>query len=303
MKRIFGAAVLVFAALFLYGRFVDGWARAMVVARPGPGGGERPEEAEAWTLTGRGVSLAAWVFRPRRAAGTSEVDWVLVLHGIGDGKRSMVGLARRFAARGVGAVVLDLRGHGGSSGDALGFGALEVEDLRCALDDLRRRGIATGRLGVYGPSYGGGVAMRFAAADERVDRVFAVAAFATLPDLSYTFLRGRHGDWVELLPRFVFQDVSDAAGRLAGFEGPVLRRPPALKAFRGLALLVHSREDEVVPYAHARALADECTEGVCRVVTLEGYDHLQSLSNSELRRLIDAFFFGVPDHTHGSLVE
>lgn len=104
---------------------------------------------------------------------------ILVLHGIRDRKTNMLGVGRLLSQNGFRAILIDLRGHGDSSGDRLTCGIVEARDLSQVVDELSRRGLLSGALGVYGPSYGGAVAIQLAALDPRVRAVAAVSTFSS----------------------------------------------------------------------------------------------------------------------------
>jgi hypothetical protein len=70
---------------------------------------------------------------------------VFVLHGIRDEKESMRGWGRMLADAGFRAVLLDLRGHGRSTGDWLSYGVVESRDLARALDSMEAQGLASSR--------------------------------------------------------------------------------------------------------------------------------------------------------------
>ena len=75
-----------------------------------------------------------------------------------DSRLSMIGTARALSERGYRAVLVDLRGHGRSTGEWLTFGPLEGRDLQrspthCAIA-VSSRGYR-----VYGPSFGGAAAL------------------------------------------------------------------------------------------------------------------------------------------------
>ena len=93
-------------------------------------------------------------------------------------------LATRLAAEGIGALALDLRGHGesqGSFGDSL---APMVADVKAARRFLEGRSDVSGRIGLLGASLGANLAA-LAAADDP-----AVACLALLsPSLDYRGLR------------------------------------------------------------------------------------------------------------------
>ena len=65
---------------------------------------------------------------------------VLLLHGYLQNRNFIVPWAVRLAQSGFRCVVLDLRGHGASTGDHISFGAFESRDISQVLDDLGRRG-------------------------------------------------------------------------------------------------------------------------------------------------------------------
>lgn len=111
-----------------------------------------------------GPSLAAlaWASAP----GT---PGVLVVPGLGSRKENHADFAAAVAARGMGALALDLRGHGGSGG-VLDAGVMD--DLLAGLDALAARG--HGPLGVRGTSMGGLLALHAAARDARVRAVVAL---------------------------------------------------------------------------------------------------------------------------------
>jgi alpha-beta hydrolase superfamily lysophospholipase len=94
---------------------------------------------------------------------------VLVVPGLGSRKENHADFAAAVAARGMGALALDLRGHGGSGGV---LDADVMDDLIAGLDSLAARGHAP--LGVRGTSMGGLLALHAAARDARVRAVVAL---------------------------------------------------------------------------------------------------------------------------------
>ncbi len=109
------------------------------------------------------ASLSLLLVDPPAPRGT-----VFVLHGIRDRKDSMLGWGRGLAQAGYRAVLVDARGHGRSSGDFLTYGVVESRDLSQVLDALEAQGLAAGRVGVMGVSYGASTAIEWAGAEPRV---------------------------------------------------------------------------------------------------------------------------------------
>jgi uncharacterized protein len=101
-----------------------------------------------------------------------------VLHGSGSSKASVLDQGAVLARHGYGVLLLDARGHGGSSGYAMDFGWFGEADVSGAVDYLMRRpDVVPTRVGVLGESMGGEEAIGVLGADPRL-RV-AVAEGAT----------------------------------------------------------------------------------------------------------------------------
>lgn len=102
-------------------------------------------------------------------SGNAEQPTVILLHGNGGTRRSMLPMAEWLESRGCGVLLVTLRAHGDSTGDYndLGYGARH--DVIAAVNWLKQRE-TTGRIVIWGESLGGAAAT-FAAKDvgERVD--------------------------------------------------------------------------------------------------------------------------------------
>ena len=253
---------------------------------------EIPPDVDAHLRARNGdVELDVWVMEPEGDKPEGSVDWVLVLHGISDHKASMGGLGRRFATRGTGAILADLRGHGRSSEVPLTYGVEERHDLSAVLDAVAAAGYELGEVGIYGPSYSGAIAIQAASVDPRFTRVVTVACFAEAERiLSHRFAEG--------LDRFAFLVPPDwrhvmvhATGEAGGFDAFAASPLDTIARAEGRFLLVHSRADEIVAYGHATDLAEACGDH-CELLTLEGMTHLESLSNQPLREALHLFMTG-----------
>ena len=88
----------------------------------------------------------------------------MVVHGLGDSLESYLEHARPLRERGHSVLLVDLRGHGGSEGSYTTLGGRERADVRAAMDELRRRGLAGHGIVLMGHSMGS-VAVLLAAAE------------------------------------------------------------------------------------------------------------------------------------------
>ncbi len=103
---------------------------------------------------------------------------VLLLHGYGLAQFSMAPWALRLAEEGWRCVLVDLRGHGKSTGKRIYFGTRETNDLSQLLDQLARDGHLVGPVAAVGESYGASLALRWKGVEPRVGAVVAIAPYA-----------------------------------------------------------------------------------------------------------------------------
>jgi len=192
--------------------------------------------------TDDGLRLAAWL-APRPGAPA-----VVLLHGYPADRADMLpiaaGLASRFTV-----FLLDQRYFGRSEGRLTTLGFKERRDLGRALDFLATRGV--GAVGVFGFSLGGAVALLAAAEDPRIRAVAAYAPFADLRLLGHELYA-----WLGPL-KYPLVGMTRVWSRL--FVGDDITRPAPVEAAATLTvpvLLVASREDEQIPFAHAERLRE-----------------------------------------------
>jgi dienelactone hydrolase len=135
--------------------------------------------------TDDGVTITAtWyepAFRPAPA--------VILVHMLGRSRRDWDSFASRLASAGIGALAIDLRGHGdstyyGGSTNESGYSSM-IKDVAAAARYLATRSdVRRSRIGIAGASIGANLAVLHAAADP------AIASLALLsPSLDYRGLR------------------------------------------------------------------------------------------------------------------
>ncbi len=176
--------------------------------------------------TADGIRLHGWfVPRPRPRA------TVLFFHGNAGNISHRLDSIALFAELGLATFILDYRGYGRSEGSPSEAGT--YRDAEAAWRHLTaERGLAPEEIVVFGRSLGGAVAA-WLAARHPPRALILESTFTSVPDLAeelYPFLPAR------LLSRFRY----DTRAELARVRCPVL--------------VVHSRDDEIVPFRHATAL-------------------------------------------------
>jgi pimeloyl-ACP methyl ester carboxylesterase len=277
-----GLVVAVIALLFAAHAWRATWLPGAIARAPNAGrtvaqlGSDPPPATQVADVTARelrvevgppAASIALWILE-RRAA--QPRGTVLLLHGIRDTKRSLLGVAEALAEAGFRAVLVDLRGHGHSTGDWLSYGPREGADLQQVLDALAQRGELALPVGAYGASYGGAAALQLAQRDPRVRAVVTVATFTRMNEIVPLYAS-------RLLPAWFVSraDVEAAlvrAGELGEFRPEEADSVAAIGRTSAAVLLLHGRADDNVPVEHSEAL-HAAAPSHSRLLRIDGRDH------------------------------
>ncbi len=189
-----------------------------------------------------------------------------------------------YHGAGYSVLLLDLRAQGESGGARRTLGYREVRDVRGALAWLRRQGYALDQVVLHGWSMGGATALR-AAPGAGVAAVVEEAGYADLPRL----LKGEIPDFV----RFgrLLRPAILLAGRLFPDFDPwdvVPKKEAAKLSDEGVPLfIIHSIEDDIVPYEQASILAAAYPEA--SLWKLQGYGHVEAYEHPEYAQRLRAF--------------
>lgn len=200
--------------------------------------------------------------------GTAERVGVIICHGMLSNRSSPKheAMAVAFAEQSIPALRFDFAGRGESEGrlEDLSYSS-EVEDLYAAIEWCASMGIE--RIGLFGSSMGGTVALLGAARDERVVSVATLAAVAH-PEA----IGERYPKEVEAWESQGFVDTE--AGRLNRdfyddcFEHNVIA---SVRVLRAPVLVIHGADDEVVPTSDGHDIA--CAARTSSFVIMDEADH------------------------------
>lgn len=184
----------------------------------------------------------AWTAHPR---GT-----VVLLHGYALAQFSMMPWALRLAQEGWRCVLVDLRGHGQSSGKKIYYGLQETHDLSQLLDELARQGELTEPVAAFGESYGAAMALRWKPVEPRVSMVVAVAPYAVLSNTVLN-LRSQYAGW---LPRSWIKAGVRQLPAVLGTAAGELDTTTQLSRHPVPALFITTDGDEIAPEADVAGL-------------------------------------------------
>lgn len=167
------------------------------------------------------------IFLPAAAPGRAPA--LLYFHGNAEFAFQNVALLQPLAARGVHVLIVEYPGYAGS--DGVPGRATLAEAARRSHDWLARRPeVDPARIIAMGRSIGSGPAVELAA-ERPLAALVLLSAFASIDD----FARGMGA------PALLIRDRYDNRARLRAYPRPVL--------------LFHGRNDDIIPFAHAQALA------------------------------------------------
>jgi pimeloyl-ACP methyl ester carboxylesterase len=207
-----------------------------------------PAETNVWTVSPRGT--------------------VILLHGYGLAQFAMAPWALRLAQDGWSCVVVDLRGHGKSTGRRIYYGAQEWNDLSQLLDELLQAGQLSAPVAAFGESYGAALALRWKATDPRVSRVVAVAPYPVLSNAVMNICN-EYTDW---FPQWLLKSGLRKLPSVLGVEGSDLDTATVLARRPVAALFVAGTQDKVAPPTDVLSLYEKAAPG-SEWITVPGATH------------------------------
>jgi pimeloyl-ACP methyl ester carboxylesterase len=180
-----------------------------------------PGQSNVWTASPRGT--------------------VLLLHGYGVAQFSMLPWALRLAEDGWRCVLVDLRGHGKSTGRQIYFGVKETNDMSQLLGALERDKKLTDPVSLVGESYGAVLALRLETVEPRIHSVVAIAPYASLSNAVLN-IRQEYASWI---PKVVIKSGLKKLPSVLQIPASEFDTTTVLKRTPVTALFVAGGEDKI----------------------------------------------------------
>ncbi len=224
-----------------------------------PGELSPPIAFETWSVQSRAHELPAWDMRGEDEDGPV----VVMVHGWDDsriGSLVRVGACSPCCSR---IVAIDLPGHGESPG-ICSLGVREPADISALLDAMETQHSIV----LFGWSLGAGLAIEFAAHDDRIAGVIAEAPYRLAPTPARNVMRAQRLPYrLNLLPTFWLLNLAFNRRLVrARFDRAVHA------AELGCPLLVlHGEHDEISPLEDGQEIAAAAPDG--QLAVIENGDH------------------------------
>lgn len=230
-----------------------------------------PGVEEVIIPTPDGRTLHAWWMPPKGQPSGMRVPAVLHCHGNMGDIGNHASTAAYLPSFGVGVLLFDYRGFGKSTPQRIITRDELIIDARAALAVLKARpDVDPERIGAFGYSLGGTVALQLAAEDPSIRCVVSVATFSSW--------QGVAGDVIPVVGQLLIKSGMDAESTVTALGA----RP---------VMLIHGDKDDIVNIRHAHRIADAATQAHVPVdlAIVQGKGHF-GLFEGDMKSRIGAFY-------------
>lgn len=197
------------------------------IETPSEVGGNIPGLEKMWLLTSFG-RVEAWFLPPAPDQETVASPAVIFAHGNAELIDFWPQELEHFTSLGIGLLLVEYPGYGRSDGTPSQKSVTET--LLAAYDTLvARKGVDASRIVLFGRSLGGGAVCALGA-KRPAAAIILMSAFTSVKSLASKFLA----------PGFLVKDPFDSLETIKSYAGPVL--------------VIHGRNDDLIPYKHGLSL-------------------------------------------------
>jgi fermentation-respiration switch protein FrsA (DUF1100 family) len=229
-----------------------------------------------------GSTLRAWFVPGRPGSGA-----VLLLHGVGSNRTSMLGRVRFLHARGYTVLAPDFQAHGESPGEHVTYGLRESLDAAAAVEFLRRAA-PDERLGVIGVSMGGAAAL-VGPTPLDVDAMVLESVYPTFRLAVADRLKVWLGPFGLLGPPLA-PVLINLVGPMIGVHEDSLRPIERIASVREPVLVLAGSNDPYTPLREALALFDKIRAPKrFWEVAGAGHEDLHAFAPVEYERIVGSF--------------
>jgi len=224
-----------------------------------------------------GKTLFAW-FVP--ALGLAKAPAVLVMHGWGANASMMLSSAAPLSTAGFAVLLLDARCHGASGDEAFTSLPRFAQDIEAGLDWLALAPqVDATHMAVIGHSVGAGAALLSATRRPDIRAVISSSAFAHPYEVMRRLLATHHIPYFGV-GWYVLRHVQHVIGARFDDIAPIR----SITHVRCPVLLVHGKDDDMVPFDDARRLLAAGNSGQVQLLAVAGrHDPIEALQAEQMQ--------------------
>jgi pimeloyl-ACP methyl ester carboxylesterase len=230
--------------------------------------------------TSDGKKLKGWLIYSEKSKGI-----IICLHGYPANKADILPVVE-FLYPEFSLLLFDFRAHGESQGKVCYFGLKEFLDVKSAIDFIKNNKETKDLpIGIWGYSFGGAVGIISASKFNEIKCVVTDSAFANFPDMVKNYYKN-------LGPlKYIFSFFSIFLGRYVFRSDFKLNSPENfINNVKCPVLIIHSRNDEFVPFTHAQKLFERANQPK-EIYVVEGlHTGLERAYTEEYREKVKSFF-------------
>jgi len=230
--------------------------------------------------TSDGKKLKGWLIYSEKSKGI-----IICLHGYPANKSDILPVVE-FLYPEFSLLLFDFRAHGESQGKVCYFGLKEFLDVKSAIDFIKNNKETKDLpIGIWGYSFGGAVGIISASKFNEIKCVVTDSAFANFPDMVKNYYKN-------LGPlKYIFSFFSIFLGRYVFRSDFKLNSPENfINNVKCPVLIIHSRNDEFVPFTHAQKLFERANQPK-EIYVVEGlHTGLERAYTEEYREKVKSFF-------------
>ena len=222
------------------------------------------------------------------ASGGENRGTILLLHGIGSCKITMLSLAKLFVQNGFNCILYDSRANGESGGINCTFGYYEKRDLSAYIDSALVRYPGSAPFGVLGDSFGAATAVQALAWDKRLVCGIAESPFATLRGVIHDYFRQMY-----FVPSYFIPDAALVnSERIARFQVDSVSPEQDARRITQPTMIVHGSADRKISSQYGRLVFDNLASTHKEWYLVEGAGHsdIGNVGGAEYEARIVGFF-------------
>jgi len=200
-----------------------------------------------------GLKLNCWFIAQK----SKPLGTIIYLHGVGDCKIAGIPFAEYFYKKGFNVFLYDSRQHGESEGYYCTYGFYEKYDVMAVIYYLRTmKKSKVGKIGVFGTSMGGAVAIQAAAIDHHISAVVSEGSFISLKTVFVDYQKR-----IIKLPWHFLRNIAlIQAQRMANFKARLVSPIDDIKRVKVPVMIVHGKKDTFIRPEYSKMLFESANK-------------------------------------------